>query len=117
MMVVAVSMAGIRLLAAVRTSEKADESAHVIVPAGQVEQVEGVPLLQTRPLATLQIIPTQAGSPQAVQTLLFLEQVFAVPSQTYPKAQGWLAQFGSWQSMSPLQSLSLPSPQLVSPRG
>ena len=49
-----------------------------------------------------------------VQVVLGTVQVFLDGSQTKPTAQGWLAQFGSWQSTRPLQSLSMPSPQLVS---
>ena len=78
-----------------------------------MEHVEGDALLHVCPTES-QVMPIQAGWPQAPQEVLGTEQVFATGSQTNPRAQGWLAQLGSWQSTSPLQSLSLPSPQLVS---
>ena len=46
--------------------------------------------------------------------MLGIVHVFFAGSQTKPTAQGWFPQFGSWQSTRPLQSLSNPSPQLVS---
>ena len=83
------------------------------LPPGHVEQVDGEALLQVCPYVS-QVSPTQALEPQDVQEELGTLQVFFTGSHTKPSAQGWLEQLGSWQSMSPLQSLSKPSPQLVS---